>query len=90
MINPVPTGPSTTGMYHLQSDKASDYCVVIGHNDVSNLDWLKCAPLGQRPIQVFRHPIYNQTALGKDDFNYFYPALQRSVSIGLDLSLYLL
>jgi len=53
-----------TAAHCLLSDKASDYCVVIGHNDVSNLDWVKCAPLGQRPIQVFRHPIYNQTALG--------------------------
>jgi len=45
------------------SDKASDYCVVVGHNDISDLVWENCAPLGERPLQVIRYPTYNRTAV---------------------------
>jgi len=48
-------------------DKASDYCVVVGRHNISNLDDKNCAPLGQRPLQVIPHPIFNQAALKNTD-----------------------
>jgi len=54
-----------TAGHCLRSEKASDFCVVVGHKDKFDLHYENCTPLGRRPLQVIRHPIYNQTALGQ-------------------------
>jgi len=55
-----------TAAHCLRSDRVSDYCVVVGHKDITDVDYDKCTPHGKRPLQLFRHPNYNYTAFHYD------------------------
>jgi len=78
------------------SDNAADYCVIVGHNNITDLppkfivdklrrqvNWTNCAQPGQIPLQVIRHAKFDAAELRAGDVSYAAKWFIRSHDIGL-------
>jgi len=66
------------------SKNTSDYCVVVGHNLVDLKPFVdnfvgpeSCSPFGRKPLQVIRHPIFDENDW--DQFNITHPEFTEQV-----------